>query len=677
MAGLMSDNQSRQFNDLGSTNVILASFLATFVISLGLRTTQLLIENDGKTKLQDDPMCGTTTGGSEECTWDCERNIFEFGLVLDGNVSNVPSEASVLAGQTFSDPLCMEDCFAPDHCISQLLNDYRKAGGVCFGTQVIEEMEEFQFVQPGVCEVLPPNGNFFLPLGINVTNITIVNGICSAETETALMTPECILDTALRRPSYFETILRLLYITCRTSVALTWINPDPAAWFGWFNPTGKRSEKLNPINAIVHHPVIGEVAKWTQDFNHTKHRYPWLCSLRSKDSKKTHFCAATMLRRPPGPTIFVTTAHCTFLCKSDDDRILPNCCCENVSGQRCLDTQDCGQNPRVEEMKGTDAEIICGEWEIGDASQTSSGELYNIIFQITEIRRHPGFQISRGTNQTQFVKDDIATIHVVDLDKQVFDDKKLFPACLPQTNSHKLDKPKRAIHAGWSTPPPVTYVQNNAPYHLPYYRDFRKLWHYRMDVEETCMDPLVNEINGLPLQFPSNTYYPPGLICAKEHLRHFCPSSGESGSPLMTKRNGSFVAEGILSFIKGCGAFAFDTNFAGKTWLLDPANFGLQYSSLYQQSNNPPAYTKLVCYLPWIAQQYGLTFEISGDPSCSVGHGNASDVTDFEARNCRSSPSTYTTTVGNTIPLDELPCIFPFFLDGNKINYDCVQLGNS
>ena len=158
------------------------------------------------------------------------------------------------------------------------------------------------------------------------------------------MTPECILDTALRRPSYFETILRLLYITCRTSVALTWINPDPAAWFGWFNPTGKRSEKLNPINAIVHHPVIGEVAKWTQDFNHTKHRYPWLCSLRSRGRNEIHLCGATLLRIPPGPIVMVTSAHCSFLCKSGT-KVVDNCCCENVSGVKCEnESESCGSD---------------------------------------------------------------------------------------------------------------------------------------------------------------------------------------------------------------------------------------------------------------------------------------------------------------------------------------------
>ena len=58
---------------------------------------------------------------------------------------------------------------------------------------------------------------------------------------------------------------------------------------------------------------------------------------------------------------------------------------------------------------------------------------------------------------------------------------------------------------------------------------------------------------GVELEFPSNTFYPPGLVCAKENTKWFCPTSGESGSPLMRKNdNNRFEAEGILSFIKVC-----------------------------------------------------------------------------------------------------------------------------
>ena len=58
-----------------------------------------------------------------------------------------------------------------------------------------------------------------------------------------------------------------------------------------------------------------------------------------------------------------------------------------------------------------------------------------------------------------------------------------------------------------------------------------------------------------------------------------------------------YKAEGILSFTKGCDLFSLsstDTNL----------NFFLK-----QSSSNPTAYTKLYCYLPWIAKQYGLKYK--------------------------------------------------------------------
>ena len=53
-----------------------------------------------------------------------------------------------------------------------------------------------------------------------------------------------------------------------------------------------------------------------------------------------------------------------------------------------------------------------------------------------------------------------------------------------------------------------------------------------------------------------------GTVCATEMANRFCPTSGESGSILMVKRSGypsgsGFVAEGILSFIKGCDELTF------------------------------------------------------------------------------------------------------------------------
>ena len=134
----------------------------------------------------------------------------------------------------------------------------------------------------------------------------------------------------------------------------------------------------------------------------------------------------------------------------------------------------------------------------------------------------------------------------------------LRPACLPLTGQSSAS---HGVQAGWSPPPPREVVQTLAGQHLPFYREFFKLWHFNMELM-TCRDPTVYAIwpNNSAVQFPSNTFYPPGTLCAQDISFGFCPSSGESGSPLMTRRaDGShrFVLEGILSFTKGCSSFKF------------------------------------------------------------------------------------------------------------------------
>ena len=177
-----------------------------------------------------------------------------------------------------------------------------------------------------------------------------------------------------------------------------------------------------------------------------------------------------------------------------------------------------------------------------------------------------------------------------------------------------------AIHSGWSTPPPVEYLWTFAPPYLAFYKDFFKQWHHRMDIT-SCTDPL--NINGFPLEFPTNTYYPPGVICATEFQRLFCPTSGESGSPLMISTGGPirrFEAHGILSFIKGCNRFLFSKV---------NQNPNQNRYMLLQSTSNPAVYARLSCYLPWIAQQYNLEYkETFKEPSCSIGSGDITDVTD-------------------------------------------------
>ena len=63
-------------------------------------------------------------------------------------------------------------------------------------------------------------------------------------------------------------------------------------------------------------------------------------------------------------------------------------------------------------MTGADVEVICGEWEVGNVPPDVSGELYNVILQVKEIRRHPGFEINQGVLRTNYLQNDLSVIFV-------------------------------------------------------------------------------------------------------------------------------------------------------------------------------------------------------------------------------------------------------------------------
>ena len=109
----------------------------------------------------------------------------------------------------------------------------------------------------------------------------------------------------------------------------------------------------------------------------------------------------------------------------------------------------------------------------------------------------------------------------------------------------------------------------------------------------------------------------------------------------MTENSNNFQVDGILSFIKGCVAFSFDQrpgpgSLYSALSLIYNSRLNLNYSVLSQQSNNPAAYTKLICFLPWIAEQYGLEYNDPGetDKACVEGNGKIEDVTEVENREC-------------------------------------------
>ena len=55
-------------------------------------------------------------------------------------------------------------------------------------------------------------------------------------------------------------------------------------------------------------------------------------------------------------------------------------------------------------------------------------------------------------------------------------------------------------------------------------------------------------------------------------------------------------------------------------------------SLLFQESQNPNVYTKLSCFLPWIAEQYNMEYESPGitEEECEAGTGNKDDMQELE-----------------------------------------------
>merc|ERR1711971_222343 len=232
----------------------------------------------------------------------------------------------------------------------------------------------------------------------------------------------------------------------------------------------------------------------------------------------------------------------------------------------------CGDDSQVVQMTGTDAEIVCGEWQTGDTAPTLSGERYNIVLEIYKIVRHPNYRVN--IESSAYLQNDIAIFKVNDnlLPKEKTERLQVYPACLPLT--------QRTTRFGF----------------LKVYEDFFKQIHYKMDILEKCEDANVLGITGIPAKFPTNTFYPPGTVCARNFYIQSCFYSGESGSPLMIRdeRSSRFYVEGFLSFIKGCSLVAL-TSAEGAT---ERANL------LFQETEEPSIYTKVSCFLPWIADQY-------------------------------------------------------------------------
>ena len=431
-------------------------------------------------------------------------------------------------------------------------------------------------------------------------------------------------------------------------------------------PTSRNVEKNREnIRAATRLAPVQEVntitgTKTELNYENTRHRYPWICSLRTKGVTAEHLCAVTLLSKPPQPVIIVGPAHCTYLCKDNDPggaRLDACCCTPGPSGCK-EDSLRCGNNPKTAEMDPEEVVILCGEWETGPTPKNFSDEKYNVDLQVEDIIRHPDFEAEVGVEGGN----DIAVFKVDEVRLEKRDAKDINPVCLPKP---KRPTPKVGIHSGWSTPPALYYFREFGEGFLPFVADAFKQWHYKLTIDEECKNPTKSEVLSVNYTYPSTAYYPPGLICAKEVTGRFCPNNGDSGAPLMVRnKDGHFYMEGHLSFLWGCDFFQMgpkpDTN---KTVF--------RFQSI---SESPLAYTKLSCYLPWVAEQFGLFYQdqSSTDEACQVGSRQKPPVADSTFQydvTCREIRGTSVTGF-------ELPCIFPFYYQGKRFD-DCTLLQRS
>ena len=188
------------------------------------------------------------------------------------------------------------------------------------------------------------------------------NGLCSERTKQLLSTDQlnCIHPLYTQRLSIYNTVWHLVRSLCDVKTSIDFV-PAPIVREGVNNKIRKSkiNHRLTPIESIDEQG--GVTLARVPPLQHTKHRYPWICSLRSVSQESSHICGVTLLSRPPGPTVLVTSAHCSYICKSEEGRIVPNCCCPNVGPGLCTDTEDCGTT--TAQITGAEAEVKCGEWE--------------------------------------------------------------------------------------------------------------------------------------------------------------------------------------------------------------------------------------------------------------------------------------------------------------------------
>ena len=334
---------------------------------------------------------------------------------------------------------------------------------------------------------------------------------------------------------------------------------------------------------------------------------------RTPGYRGRHVCGVTLLSMPPNRTVLVGAAHCNYICKDLDGTILETCCCRNpdTNFASCRTTSSyCGVDGRLGLAEATDLLVVCGEWSLGQEPELYSRER-EVVMPVTKLINHPRYSAEQGPGEGY----DIAVYHVDDTRLRQGVHEEVLPACLPEQSQVSVGS--KGILAAFKDPLPLSvyYLARFDRTVKKYRADELILRHTRMDVVE-CGDPA---------WMASHTFYPRGVLCARDPSAESCLDSGDSGSGLVMPRgDGTFSWVGTLSFYKGCDR--------AKSQFQDEkvSNF---------HGENPGVFSSGVCYLPWIARQYGLTFSRGSGQGCEQTTGNREDrdkteCVTFNGRKC-------------------------------------------
>ena len=321
---------------------------------------------------------------------------------------------------------------------------------------------------------------------------------------------------------------------------------------------------------------------------------------RTSGYRGRHTCGATLLSAPPDKTVLVSAAHCNYICKDTDGTVLETCCCrdpeDNFASCRTSSSY-CGTDGRLRMAEATDLLIVCGEWSTAEEPELYSRE-DEVVLAVTKITNHPKYSAEQGPGEGH----DIAVYHVDDMKLRadgVVGERGVFPACLPDPD--QVAVATRGIFASFKDPIPLyAYYNFDIDRTVKRYRaDELILRHTRMDIVE-CADPP---------WMASNSFYPEGSVCALDPSTESCLDTGDSGSGLVMPRgDGSFAWVGALSYSRGCDRAG--TRFTG------------QARNIFH-GENPGVFSSGLCYLPWIARQYGMVWE---GGACSQERGDRTDA---------------------------------------------------